>query len=215
MFPANYWTGFERALDPATFAARTAQMLKKLKLNFSGKILYDYSDTIAQSPDIVDLVDEFYASLWGANLTKEETSNLSVNMLKKKYISTINQIKSKTKSKPIIWGTSTPSWVEYYWTSTFLDLSFCIAAVGEGPRNDLSKPCIQRDIPTDFSIQAIVLEAAMEALSDSGSLSNNGVSTSRYWLDSNLFPSTTFPNLDSSIRGKPAEYILYKWFQQR
>ena len=91
MFPANSWTGFERALDPATFAARTAQMLKKLKLNFSGKILYDYSDTIAQSPDIVDLVDEFYASLWGANLTKEETSNLSVNMLKKKYISTINQ----------------------------------------------------------------------------------------------------------------------------
>ncbi len=213
MFPTNYWTNFENVLDPATFTARTVQMLKKLKLNFNGKILYDYSDSVSKSSELFDLIDEFQASLWGVNITQQEVLNMTVDLLKGKYISRINLIKGKTNSKPIIWEITTPSWVDYYWSSAFIDTSFCTAKMGSAPSN-ISEPCIQRDIPTDFSIQAITHEAGMEALSDSGALSNNGVAISRYWLDSNLFPSTTFPNLDSSIRGKPAEYILYKWFQQ-
>ena len=213
VFQSNYWISFDRVLDSATFTSRTAQTIKKLKQNFKGKILYDYTESISKSSQLIDLIDEFHASVWEPNLTKQEALNVSVDMLKQKYLTQINSIKTTTGLKPIIWDISTPSWVDYYSSSTFLDLSFCITAAGQGPRTDLTKPCMQRDIPTDFSIQAISHEAAMEALSDNGALSNNGVSISRYWFDSNLFPSTTFPNLDSSIRGKPAEYIIYKWFR--
>ena len=213
VFQSNYWTSFDRVLDSTTFTSRTAQNIKKLKLNFKGKILYDYSDSISKSAQLIDLIDEFHASVWGSNLTKQEIPNINVDILKQKYIVQLNSIKNAIGSKPIIWDISTPSWLDYYSSSTFLDLSFCMVAAGQGPRTDLTKPCMQRDIPTDFSIQAISLEAAMEALSDIGALSNNGVSISRYWMDSNIFPSVTFPNLDSSIRGKPAEYIIYKWFQ--
>ena len=215
VFQSNYWTSFDRVLDPATFTSRTAQTIKKLKLNFKGKILYDYTESISKSSQLIDLIDEFHASVWGANLTKQEALNVSVDMFKQKYLTQINSIKTTTGLKPIIWDISTPSWVDYYSSSTFLDLSFCMIDAGQGPRTDLTKPCMQRDIPTDFSIQAISVEAAMEALSDVGALSNNGVSISGYWMDSNLFPSTTFPNLDRSVRGKPAEYILFKWFQPR
>jgi hypothetical protein len=212
-FQANYWTSFDRILNSETFASRTAQTIRKLKIHFKGKILYDHTDSIAKSPQVINLIDEFYASVWGPNLTKQEASAINVDLLKEKFLSTIKIIRNSAGSKLIVWGIGTPSWVDYYWSSAFLDLSFCIQEAGQNPRTDLTQPCIQREIPTDFSIQAIAHEASMEALSDSGELSNNAVAISGYLIDSNLFPSTTFPNLDSSIRGKPAEYIIYKWFQ--
>ena len=36
----------------------------------------------------------------------------------------------------------------------------------------------------------------------------------QYWMDDNLLPSFTFPNLATSIRGKPAEAIVRQWFKR-
>ena len=64
---------------------------------------------------------------------------------------------------------------------------------------------------TDFGLQATAHEAALEAIFERGSETVAGVSI-QYWIDDNLLPSFTFPNVATSIRGKPAG--AYQWFKR-
>jgi hypothetical protein len=52
----------------------------------------------------------------------------------------------------------------------------------------------------------------LEAAFQDQQLNMTGVAVA-YWMDDNILPSTTFPNLAYSIRGKPAEAIVQRWFQ--
>ena len=75
--------------------------------------------------------------------------------------------------------------------------------------------CIQQQTTSDFSLQAIVMEANFEFLATQNLPSGSIISVSDYWQTDFMNQDgqgPTFPNIASSIRNKPAEYIVGKWF---
>jgi hypothetical protein len=72
---------------------------------------------------------------------------------------------------------------------------------------------VQKLAVIDFSIQALYFEAAFRSLSNLDVSSEIVVVAGDYFLPAHLLPEQTYPNLASSIRHKPAEYVVYKWFE--
>jgi hypothetical protein len=106
-------------------------------------------------------------------------------------------------TKPVIFEISTQSRSDYFlngWTED----GFCV------------NNCIQNSYVTDFSIQAIGVEAAMQAIAAQTSFVTKSVNFhTSYWLTDSLTPGPEgFPNLSQSIRGKPAENIVKYWFSR-
>jgi hypothetical protein len=69
-------------------------------------------------------------------------------------------------------------------------------------------------IPTDFSVQAIAYEALLESMSESG-LNFLSFFSRGYWQTDVILPKDTFPNIGRTVRNKPAESIIYQWFQKK
>jgi hypothetical protein len=74
--------------------------------------------------------------------------------------------------------------------------------------------CIQDSLQTDFSVQAIGYEAVFEAAMESG-LNFMSVDPYGYWFVDVILPQHSFPNTSQSVRNKPAESIVYQWFQKK
>ena len=76
--------------------------------------------------------------------------------------------------------------------------------------------CIQRQIKTDFSAQAIWFEGVLRAINNQPYFDLKGAtSTTGYWLSDTLLGDgdiEAFPNLSQSIRGKPTEKIIQYWY---
>jgi hypothetical protein len=73
--------------------------------------------------------------------------------------------------------------------------------------------CIERATTTDFSLQAIVHEATLEAINSfTTNKSTLMVEVQDYWQTDSLMPFTAFPNIATSFRNKPAEGIVKAWF---
>lgn len=80
-----------------------------------------------------------------------------------------------------------------------------------GPIDDFGC-CVS--IPTDFSVQAIAYEALLESMSESG-LNFLSFFSRGYWQTDVILPKDTFPNIGTTVRNKPAESIIYQWFQKK
>jgi hypothetical protein len=102
----------------------------------------------------------------------------------------------------------------------WIEDGFCTAGVINGiPTN-----CIQYEVKTDFSAQAIFTEGVLRAADNQPYFDTLGTTTATgYWLsdtlipDVNQLPTSTntvegFPNMSQSIRGKPAEKIIKYWY---
>tara|TARA_B100000780_G_scaffold147289_1_gene102925 strand:- start:695 stop:2383 length:1689 start_codon:yes stop_codon:yes gene_type:complete len=95
----------------------------------------------------------------------------------------------------------------------------------EGKVNDIAYDCMQYELATDFSAQAIFTEAILRAIKRQVNFEILGTTSSTgYWLsdtlipDKDQYPAITntiegFPNISQSIRGKPAEKILKYWYK--
>ena len=190
---------------------------------FSGKILYG-ANTAVMDPRIAAVIDQFTLSLAvpyqsiGAN----ENSNLSVAMVKAAYLSSIQQAKAEydrqmvgsSISVPINWAVSPQSKYNYFvegWTED----GFCV------------NNCAQLNYKTDYSVQAIGVEAALQAITSQSYFTNGTVDIDcAYWHTDDVGPDNMgwddyakinnwdFPNLSQSIRNKPAETIVRRWFKQ-
>ena len=100
----------------------------------------------------------------------------------------------------------------------WLEDGFCT----QGTVNDVATNCIQYQIETDFSAQAIFTEGLFRAVDTQGWFETLGTTTSTgYWLSDTLIPDTGqssaktiegFPNISQSIRGKPAEKLFKYWY---
>jgi len=103
-------------------------------------------------------------------------------------------------------------------SSGWLEDGFCT----QGTVNDVGTNCIQYQIETDFSAQAIFTEGLFRAVDTQGWFETLGTTTSTgYWLSDTLIPDTGqssaktiegFPNISQSIRGKPAEKLFKYWY---
>jgi hypothetical protein len=206
-----YWAAFPQILSPEQYVDRTARLVKRLKAVFKGKVSYDAHAGIASDPYLAGAIDYYEGGLWAWGVTEQEAANLTVPTLKAKYRQMIDGFRqSPLSGKPIIWNVYMPSRSDAL-TTGYLEETFCTAGYDLGVTYATS--CIQTGKTTDFGLQAIAHEAALEAIFEQDSGNVAGVSI-QYWMDDNLLPSFTFPNVATSIRGKPAEAIVYQWFKR-
>ena len=94
----------------------------------------------------------------------------------------------------------------------------------QGIINGITTDCVQYEVKTDFSAQAIFTEGLMRAADNQTYFDTLGTTTATgYWLsdtlipDENQLPTSTntiegFPNMSQSIRGKSAEKIIKYWY---
>jgi hypothetical protein len=182
------------------WATSMVSIANAIRSKFSGTITYGQIGWPFYDSRIFDVVDELHIGL-----TPTENANISVPLLREKYSALIKlyaQYLNNT-TKPVIFEISTQSRSDYFlngWTED----GFCV------------NNCIQNSYVTDFSIQAIGVEAAMQAIAAQTSFVTKSVNFhTSYWLTDTLTPGAEgFPNLSQSIRGKPAENIVKYWFSR-
>jgi len=184
---------------------------------FSGKLVINsieisLDSKIAAKIDALSITPHFGPLF----VTADENRSLTVDLLKNKYKSLIQQIyldvSSQTNSTlinlPVIWHIQVQSKYDYYVTG-WTESVYCVISG--------SNPCIQKTYITDFSVQAIGTEAILEAINEQSYFKSESVNIDAgYWLNDDMVPRAAnqpgFPNLHQSIRNKPAENIVKYWF---
>lgn len=160
---------------------------------------------------IIERVDAIVIPLTPSNWSYVDDLNISVSLLKQRYTDAIvgkyldfslyaNML---PRNVPVIWDFNIQS-RDKALSDGWIEDGFCVAN------------CIQNTYRTDFSIQALAIEGAFQAIKDQTYFKTYGVNFSTgYWhTDTLVAGSEGFPNLSQSIRGKPAENIVKAWFQK-
>jgi len=173
---------------------------------FSGKLVYGAASQMIDSRFVGKIDSRMIGLGIFPALTDAENKNLTVSALKERYLANILQsYKAMPLDIPVEWNVMAQSKYDFYikgWTED----GFCVNG------------CIQKSYVTDFSVQAVGIEAAFEALSSQTSFVNSAINLSTgYWMTDDMTPvdsgnNTDFPNLSQSIRNKPAESIVQHWF---
>lgn len=177
-----------------------------IRANFSGTISYGQSEIPNFDSRIFDVVDEihvFLTEIAENRIYQINNNNISVELLKAQYLTLIDSyyIRLNNTTKPVQFEISIQS-RDRYFTEGWVEDGFCV------------NNCIQNSYVTDFSVQAIGVEAALQAISEQTKFVTKSVNFhTSYWVNDNLTPGNRgFPNLSQSIRGKPAEAIVKYWF---
>ena len=169
-----------------------------------GNLLFDYEVEIAT----VDLIQQ-RAMLW-IEKTYDEWNCLDSQPCWYNSSATI---------PPVIFNVFTQSHASFL-SKGWIEDGFCT----HGTIDDVMYECIQYEIQTDFSAQAIFTEGLFRAIDTQSYFETLGTTTSTgYWLsdtlipDANQYPASAntvegFPNISQSIRGKPAEKIFKYWY---
>lgn len=175
---------------------------KDIRANFSGVLTYGQSSILFDG-GIFNEIDELHVSLV-PKLTLAENSNLSVPLLKTKFTELIDfEFARLNTTKPVIWEIAVQS-RDLYFIEGWIEDGFCVNS------------CIQNSYVTDFSIQAIGVEAALQAIHAQNKFVTKSVNFhTSYWHTETVTAGPEgFPNLSQSIRGKPAENIVKHWFSK-
>ena len=196
-----YWTNFESYLPVTEFSSRTAGLIEKLRENFRGKVVYSFAGADAITSELSSRIDYFVYPL-GVRYSAEDIKNFSVADVKNKLELEYTKYASKLGGKPILWQPHIQSRREFFTTQDYYD-PFCT------PRGDIQ--CPQEGLRGDLSMQAIFSQATLEFISTKPAVMIGGVSM-EYHMNANNLPPSNFFNIDATVRGKPAEYIFYKWF---
>jgi hypothetical protein len=199
-----YWANFENYLPAAEFSSRTAQMIGKIRENFRGKIVYSVAGPDAITSDLTSRVDYFVYPL-GVRYSAEDIKNFSVTDIKTKLAAEYERYADKLNGKPVFWQPHIQSRRDFFPTQEYFD-PFCTA------RGDIR--CPQEAMRGDYSMQAVFTEAALEFIASKSPGMIGGV-TMEYHMNANLLPPSNFFNIDATVRGKPAEYIFYQWFNAK
>ena len=186
---------------PEQWTTNMLAIASDIRHNFTGVITYGQMCNPLNDSRIYNVVDELHISL-SPRLTQIENSNISVSMLRDKFTELIDQYyQFHHTTTPVIWEVSIQSRDKYF-TEGWVEDGFCV------------NNCIQNSYATDFSIQAMGIEAALQAIAIQDKFTTKSVDFhTSYWHTDTLTPgSEGFPNISQSIRGKPAENIVKYWF---
>jgi len=191
------------------YKTRMLEIIADVKKVYSGKITYG-----AAMPDVdsnfVGKID-YYEIPDRAGVNLAPLAPLTVAKLKVEYKKDIlNKLASVPAGIPVLVSSLIQSKSDFYeknWTED----GFCVDSTG-AMTSDQNK-CVQLGYVTDFSLQAMGTEAVLQAVNDLGSTKISAINfNTGYWLTDNLTPFPSFPNLSQSLRNKPAEAIVKKWF---
>ena len=210
------------------YMERMGGIIDKIKGKFSGKV-YVGDGPQWNDKRVFDKVDGMILP-FGNLLTDDEVSTATVELIEERAAqfieNTHNQWRclddepcwynsSETIPKIIFnfFGQSHASFL----TTGWIEDGFCTAGVIKGITTD----CVQYEVKTDFSAQAIFTEGLLRAADKQPYFDTLGTTTATgYWLSDTLIPDENqranpvegFPNMSQSIRGKPAEKIIKYWY---
>ncbi len=216
------WSAFYYPIVTTYSEAATQEFLSiisSIRSVFNGKLFMGTPRFYDQR--LVSQVDAIIVPLSPLGWTFTDDSNMSVALLKQRYTQQIANIYADfasatglvTQTTPIIWDFNIQSRDKAI-SDGWVEDGFCISSVG-GPIVSWGAPnCMQMNYVTDFSVQAQAIEGAFQAVKEQTSFMNYAVNFSTgYWHTDTLVQSAEgFPNFSQSIRGKPAENIVKKWF---
>ena len=213
------------------YMERMGSIVQQIKGQFSGKVIVgegiQWNDA-----RVFDQVDGIIFN-FGNLLLDDEVETATVDLIQSKAESYIKRIyenwacldfqpcwpnSSATLPSVIfnLFGQSHANFLSKGWTED----GFCT----EGTLDGVTYDCVQYEVETDFSAQAIFVEGLLRAIDTQGYFDSLGTSSSTgYWLsdtlipDANQFPAFSntiegFPNFSQSVRGKPAEKIIKYWY---
>jgi hypothetical protein len=195
------------------YITKTAETIAEVRKNFSGKVAYGQYDSPLDNR-VISQIDELHFVIF---LSGTHTySPFSVDLMKMVAGWQIGFAKdaidkqgaSLGYKKPIIWEIYAQSTNDFYLKNGYMEDSFCF------------DPCGQMKLQTDFSAQAIAVEGAFQAIVQDNFLQTAGVTLTNYWLGDEIIPTqlsgtqTSFPNIASSVRNKPAELIVKYWYEK-
>jgi hypothetical protein len=208
---------------PETATQEFLSIIDDVRTVYSGKLYMGtprfYDKRIIQKVDaiIIPLTPKWP---W----TYMDDSNMSVSLLRQRYSEQIMNFHTdffantgmNPLSIPVIWDFNIQS-RDKALSDGWVEDGFCTSPTSNGAPVPYSDPnCIQKNYVTDFSVQALAIEAAFQAISSQTQFKNYGINFSTgYWLTDTLVPSEEgFPNFSQSIRGKPAENIVRSWYKR-
>lgn len=171
---------------------------------------------------VIEKIDAIVVPLGPSNWTYIDDANISVSLLKERYMDAITGIYLDyslnsgidPRNIPIIWDFNIQS-RDKALSQGWIEDGFCVDNGNNIVAFD-STSCLQKNYVTDFSVQALAIEGAFQAIKQQSYFKNYGVNFSTgYWHTDTIIASDEgFPNLSQSIRGKPAENIVKHWFQK-
>jgi hypothetical protein len=204
-----YWTSFADALPRDQFFSRVRQNIATLRRSgFTGRITHDLVDGIVGDPYLSSEIHSFEAGVW-ANLSESQAPLSSTDELRSAFSGPIQSAIVAAAGRKLQWNASFASRADGF-VNPALEETFCTASYGiEGGM--FSGDCIQDRKVVDFGLQARATQAFLEAVFSSAREDIGGVRV-EYWMDDNLLPGATFPNLGYSLRAKPAEQVVRQWF---
>jgi hypothetical protein len=208
-----YWdTGDGSAEASALFASEYAKALATMKKTFTGKTLMGTPPWFRES-SIASQVDIIQVGVGAYNPSADLTDRLTVAYYKSQIFDfaqgSINYFDSLGKTVLLTYWAQSRG--DFFTLPGYMEETACTPGLGsfENPRD----ACIERSTTTDFSLQAIVHEASLEAINSlTPQKSKLMVEIFDYWETDSLAPYTAFPNIATSIRNKPAEGIVKAWF---
>jgi hypothetical protein len=182
-------------------STRLQQLSAAMRQVFNGRqFLMSTWGAHAAPADLVATVD-MLAAYVGTTITSAQSSSLSVDQLLPGFTNSINSRQFLGNAKPMIWLLQMQSHKDFF-VSGWVEDAGC-----------WSTPCAT-SLTTDFSVQAIGIEAALEAINQQTFFKTESVFINSYWLADTVTPHDSFPNTSQSIRNKPAESIVYQWWKK-
>jgi hypothetical protein len=198
--------------------------ITEIRKYYNGKLFMSASP-IFFDKRLVDKVDAIIVPLTPTNWSYNDDNNISVSLLKDRYKDSILgqalrlsiATGMNANTIPVIWDFNIQS-RDKALSGGWVEDGFCIKEGGDGAPLSWGHPeCAkQMNYVTDFSIQALAIEGAFQAIKEQTYIKTYGVNFStNYWHTDTLVPGQEgFPNLSQSIRGKPAENVVKHWFSK-
>ncbi len=190
------------------------ELLGKVRAVYSGRVLLLIEPTIGADLNklagLLDAVDGFIFTPYTNILETSADKTVSVDNLKKLYFENIKGIGREFAGfeKPFLLRVLIQSEEEFLVRGWNEDM-FCIEREGD--------PCYQKNLTVDFSLQAVAMEAMLEAVSEvqrGGHMKVENIDIYGYWFTDVILPDFSQPQMAHSIRNKPAESVVYEWFKR-
>ena len=214
------------------YMERMGIIIDKIKEKFTGKV-YVGENVTWNDKRVFDKVDGVLLS-FGNLLSDDQVATATVDLIQKKAMLAIEQTydkwncldnqpcwyNSSSTIPPVMFNLFSQSHASFL-SRGWIEDGFCTPGTIDNVAYD---ECVQNEVKTDFSAQAIFTEALFRAVDTQSYFETLGTTTSTgYWLSDTLIPDANqipassntiegFPNMSQSIRGKPAEKLFKYWY---
>jgi hypothetical protein len=208
----EYYVDFGNHPDlEAIFVAKMQAALAQMRAIYKGRIIYIDNGTTPLTPGLTSLiqsVDDITVALPTAILSSDEDQNVTVALVKGKYMSFIAGVNDRLKGfgKPIVLNSLIQSHRHFLVTGWIEDAPF----------SECDGDCVEKHLSIDFSVQAIAYEGLLEAIAAEVAAGVTiGFVEANYWYTDQIMAyGGMWPNMAQTTRNKPAEAILRAWFNR-